>query len=338
MKISKFLIKYSSLKILKKKNNRVTYKIFKNNLLNIKNIKKNFLVIKVEYTNINYKDFLMFQGHEGIVRKLPHIPGIDACGKVFFSNSKKFKKNEKVFIVAQPLGVETNGSYSEFITVSDRWVEKLPKHLTPKQTMMIGTSGFTAVKAFNKSLKTILKFKNKPVLVTGATGNVGMFLIFLLTNIGVNVEAVTSNSRKYSILKKIGVTKIHILKNLIKAHNYSLLNEKYSVVFENLGGDVFSACLKYLIKKGILLSIGNVLGNTSNVNILPFILREIKIIGINAESSNKKERINIYKFFKSQKLKKNLINITKVVNLKEASRLIKPHTYFKKKFRYVVKI
>jgi acrylyl-CoA reductase (NADPH) len=204
--------------------------------------------------------------------------------------------------------------------------------------MMIGTSGFTAVKALNKSLKTILKYKKKPVLVTGATGNVGMFIIFLLTNIGINIEAITSKSVNNIILKKMGVTKIYTLKNFLKNTNFALLNEKYSVVFENLGGDVIPICLKYLVKKGILISIGNILGNVSNINILPLILREVSILSVNAESSSAKERKSFLNTFKSVTLKKKLLKRTKVINLKEISKIMKFKRYDKKTLRYVVKI
>ena len=105
-------------------------------------------------------------------------------------------------MIAHPLGVDTNGSFSKYITILDHWVEKLPKSLSSKEIMMIGTSGFTAVKALNKSFKTILEYKNKPVLVTGATGKVGMFIIFLLTNIDINIEAITSKTENNIILKK----------------------------------------------------------------------------------------------------------------------------------------
>jgi len=338
MKKNKFPIKYTSLNIVKTKKNKIINKINKNNLLRKFDIEKNFVVIKVEYANLNYKDFLMSQGHSGLIKKFPHTPGIDAAGTIYHSNSKKFKKNEKVFVIAQPLGIESNGSLSQYIIIPDHWIEKLPKGLTSKEIMMIGTSGFTAVKALNKSLNTILKYKNKPVLVTGASGNVGMFIIFLLRDIGVNIEAVTSKNENNIILKKMGVTKIHILKNFIKTPNFAMLNEKYSAIFENLGGNVISICLKYLIKKGILVSIGNVLGNISNINILPLILREVAILSVNAESSNAKERRNIINAFKSIKLKRKLIKRTKVINLKEVSKIMMSKNYNKKVLRYVVKI
>jgi len=338
MKKNIFPIKYSALNIIKSEKNKITNKITKNNFLKKDNIKKKFVVIKVEYASLNYKDFLMSQGHSGLIKRFPHIPGIDACGTIYFSNSKKFHKNDKVFVIAHPLGVEANGSFSEYITIPDHWVEKLPRSLTSREIMMIGTSGFTAIKALNKSLKIIVKNKNKPVLVTGATGNVGMFLIFLLSNIGVNVEAVTSKVENNIILKKMGVKKVHILKNFLKTPNFPLLNEKYSTIFDNLGGEMIPVSLKYLIKKGILVSIGNVLGNISNVNILPLILREVSIISVNAECTSSNERINIIKNFKSIKLKKQLLRKTKTITLNEVSKMFRQKNYQKKTVRYVIKI
>ena len=332
-----FPIKYRSLKIKKNKKNKITIKIG-NNLLRKEDVKKSFVVIKVDYANLNYKDFLMSKGHTGLIKRYPHTPGIDACGTVYYSNSKKFKKDEKVFVIAHPLGVDSNGSFSEYITVPDLWVEKLSKDLTSKEIMMIGTSGFTATKALNKTLKTILKYKKKPVLITGATGNVGMFIIFLLNKIGINIEAITSKAENDTTLKKMGVKKIYTLKSFLKNPNFALLNEKYSVIFENLGGEVISICLKYLIKKGILVSIGNILGNTSNINILPLILREVSILSVNAELTHPSERKKILNSFKSLKLKKKLVKKTKIINLKEVSKIMTLKKYNKKILRYVVKI
>ena len=331
-------IKYTALKIFKTKKNKVINKIDNNNFLDKKNLKKNFVVIKVKHANLNYKDFLMCKGHSGLIKRYPHTPGIDASGSIFFSKSNKFKKNDKVYIIAQPLGVNVNGSFSKFITVPDSWVTKLPKNLNSKEIMMIGTSGFTAIKAFNKSLRIILRHKKKPVLITGATGNVGIFLVFLLKSIGVSIEATTSRNENIIVLKKIGVTKIYSTKNFLKTSNFSLLNEKYSVIFENLGGPIISTCLKYLVKNGVLISIGNILGNESKINILPFILRETNILGLNSESLKKNERESINKILGSIKFKNQLLKKTKVINLKDVSKIMKLKNFNKKSLRYVVKI
>ena len=338
MKKIKFPIIYKSVDIDQSKKNKIKTKINKKKLLLKENIKKNFVVIKVEYSNLNYKDFLMSQGHSGLVKRFPHTAGIDASGTICYSNSKKFKIKDRVFVIAKPLGVETNGSFSEYITIPDKWVEKLPQKFTSKEIMMIGTSGFTAIKALNKNLGKILKHKKIPVLVTGALSNVGMFLIFLLTNIGVSVEVVTSKKNNIKILKKMGVSEVHILRNFIKTHNFSLMKEKYSVIFENLGGNMMSVCLKYLIKKGILVSIGNILGNISNINILPLILREVKIFSVNAESSSKKEREKIFQLFKTMSLKRKSLERTKVINLTKVCKILNLRNFDKKGLRYIVKI
>ena len=136
----------------------------------------------------------------------------------------------------------------------------------------------------------------------------------------------------------MGVKKIYTLKNFLKTPNFALLNEKYSAVFENLGGDVIAICLKYLVKKGILVSIGNILGNISNINVLPLILREVSILSVNAECSSANERKKIFQVYKSIKLKKQLLKRTKVINLKEVSKIMKFRNFNKKTLRYVVKI
>mgnify|MGYP001488528463 CR=1 FL=1 len=317
---------------------KISNKITNNNLLYQKDIKKKFVLIKVLYSNINYKDSLMFKNAGGLIKRFPHIPGIDASGVVYFSNSKKFKINDEVFVIAKPLGVESNGSFSEFISVPEQWVNKLPKYLNPKEAMMMGTSGFTAVKAVNKTLKIILKNKTKPVLVTGATGNVGMFIIFLLKSYGVNIEVVSLKKNNNEILKNKSITKIHSPNKFFNTHNFALLNEKYSVIFDNLGGEIIPGCLKYLIKGGVLVSIGNILNNMSLINILPLILRETNIIGINAEYTNFNERKNIIHKFDSSNLKKNLLKVSKIINLKDVSKILKSKKYNKKSYRFIIKI
>ena len=160
----------------------------------------------------------------------------------------------------------------------------------------------------------------------------------MLINIGINIEAVTSKKENNIILKKMGVTKIHNVKNFLKIPNFALLNEKYSVVFDNLGGDIISVCLKYLKKKGILLSIGNILGNISNINILPLILREVELIGINAENSGANERKKILKSFKSKKLMQQLSKRTKIISLNKVSKIMKFKNYNKKTLRFAIKL
>ena len=166
--------KFKALFISKKKKK---YSLsFKN--LKINSLENNELLIKLNFTTINFKDILVSNGNPGLVRKYPHIPGIDAAGKVHISNSKHFKKGDRVFIVAQPFGINTNGSFSEYLKVDQKYVEKLPKNLTLKDTMIFGTAGFTAIYSILKIIKQKIYKKNKTVLVSGATGGVGSIAIF----------------------------------------------------------------------------------------------------------------------------------------------------------------
>ena len=279
----------------------------------------------------------MSRTNNTLIKNYPHTPGIDASGIIYHSFSKKFTKGEKVYVIAKPLGVETNGSFSQFITVPDHWVEKLPKYFDSKEMMMIGTSGFTAVKALSKGIKKILTNKNKPVLVAGGTGNVGMVIINLLLNLGIKIETISSENNHY-VLKKMGVKKTYSIKKFQKTPNFVLLNEKYSVIFDNLGGDLINFYLRVLIKNGILISIGNILGNVSKINVLPFLLREISILGINTECSNNKERKFFLEKFKSVKIKKQLLKQTKLINLKQVSKILMKKNLNKKFMRFVVKL
>ncbi len=331
-------IKYKAIKIFKKKKMKLFSKIQIDNFLKIGDLKEKFVIIKVEYSNLNFKDFLMYRENNNLIKNFPHTPGIDASGRIYYSNSSKFKKNDRVYVIAHPLGVKSNGGLSEYITVPEKWVEKLPRNFTSKEIISIGTSGFTAIEAFIKAIKIIRKFKNKPVLVTGATGNVGIFLILLLNKLGINIETVTSKNQKAKELKKLGVFKTSLLNKFMMNPEFPMLNERYSIIFDNLGGEMLSIGLKYLIKNGSLISIGNVLGNTSKINLLPLILRGANIDGVNAESISKVNRHKILKIYKKYNIKKSLLKKVKVIDLKYANKLLMRNYKHSGVLRYIVKI
>lgn len=337
MKKNNIWIKYKSINVFKTNKNKLSSRV-NNNFFNQKQLKENHVAITVDYSNINFKDFLIFKGKNNLIKNYPHTPGIDASGKIKFSKSKNFKKNDKVYIIGYPLGVELNGAFSEIITVPERWVKKLPKDFSTKEIMAIGTSGYTAISAFNKAYKIILKNKKKSVLVTGATGNVGMFLLLLLNRAGISIEVLTTKVENSTSLKKMGVSKVHTLNNFLKSPDFPLLNEKYSVIFDNYGGEAVYTSLKYLIKGGLFVSIGNVLGNKSLINILPLILRGISLKGVNTESLNNIERENILKIYKKNKIKNDLLKNIKIISLLDVLKLMKKYNNRQKNKRYLVKV
>ena len=250
---------------------------------NIDNLNKNEVIIKVLYSSLNYKDILICSGNPGLVRKYPHTPGLDASGIIIKSNSKKFKVGDKVMVVAQPLGVNSDGGFSQYIKVPYNWVEKIPKNFSIKKSMIFGTAGFTAVLAIFTLLKKELK-KDKPILVSGATGGVGVFSIYMLKKLGFSVVAV-STKNKVHFLKKIGASEVIDFKEFCKNPNLPMLKMKYSAIIDNIGGDIIRLGSKQLNKNGKILSIGMVSGENINISLMPFILRGIELIGINAEDT-----------------------------------------------------
>src|SRR4030066_1449790 len=137
------------------------------------------VLINVKYSSLNYKDALSAIGNKGITRKYPHTPGIDATGIVATSQSNKFKKGDEVLVTGYDLGQNTSGGFAEYIRVPAEWVVKLPKGLSLKESMMLGTAGFTAGLSINKLEQTGID-KAGEVLVTGATGGVGSLALALL--------------------------------------------------------------------------------------------------------------------------------------------------------------
>jgi putative YhdH/YhfP family quinone oxidoreductase len=287
--------------------------------LKIKNISANTInnnevVVKVAYASLNYKDVLMFKGNSGLAKKYPHVPGIDCSGNIVHSNSKKFSINERVMIVGRPIGVKTFGSMAEFIVAPDSWIEKIPNKMNLKNTIIFGTAGLAAMLAVNAIIKNKLN-KNYPILVTGASGGVGILSVYILGKFGYKVSCMTRNIKKYNILKKLGSSEIVDPKKFYNAPNMPLLKIKFSAIIDNIGGEVISLGLKQLINNGAIISVGNASSEISKINIMPLILRGAKIIGINAESTSEKLRRKIWK------------NISTIINDKKIKLLYQEYNF-----------
>ena len=261
----------------------------------IKNLGCDEIIIKVSYSSLNYKDVLLCSGNPGLVRKYPHIPGIDAAGTVIHSYSKKFKKGDSVIIVARPMGIKSSGGLAQYIKVPSKWVEKLPVGLTLKKAMIFGTAGFTATLAIHLLLKSGLKKTNYPVLVSGATGGVGILSVLILSKLGFRVCATTGKLEHEVLLKKIGANEIIHRNEFSNYPNMPLLKTRFAGIVDNIGGDIISVGSRQLVARGKIAAIGMLSKENFHMNIMPFILRGIQIIGVNAESTHTALRKQIWK-------------------------------------------
>ena len=289
--------------ILKRKNNKV-YLNYKD--LNFNEILKKEVIVKAEYSSINYKDYLICSGKLPVNKNIT-VPGIDLSGIILKSNSNKFKIGEKVVAIAAPLGIKCNGGYSSLVKINENYLSKMNKDLSTKNIMIFGTAGFTGIYTCLKIKKDYSNKKRLKILVTGATSGVGLTSLIYLNYLGHETCGLISKknfSQKKKILNKIGTKNIINSDKISHKVNFSLLSEKYDCVIDNLGGEKIDYYLKQIKSNGSLYSIGNVYGNKLNINIMPLILRGVKIIGINAESASKISRRKIFDVIKSLSNKK----------------------------------
>lgn len=296
-------------------------------------LKLNEILVKLNYSSINYKDILVCNGLFWGCRNYPLVPGIDGSGIVIKSKSKKFKKGDSVAIIASDAGSKIPGCFSNYIKIKDIWVNKLTDKLSRKNAMIFGTAGFTAMSIVNQIQKTKRK---KSILITGASGGVGLFSTFILSKLGHNVTAVTRKDKNY--LLKNGAQKVILLKDLKDNTNLPLQKTLYDICVDNIGGNTLDYILKRITNNGTVYSVGFTNNNSnSSINLMPFILRRTKLIGVHTESLKITERMEIWKsiqaFIKKFGINKNLY---KKIKLTKLPYYIKNFDNLKKRGRFLI--
>ena len=255
-------------------------------------LKDGNVLVKVDYSSLNYKDALILKDGGRIVRKFPFIPGIDFSGTVIESGDKKFKKDDKVILTGFRVGESYFGGFSQYAKVDSNFLIKIPKDLDTKKSMMLGTAGFTALLcsfAVKAKEELLLGTKVKDVLVTGATGGVGSIAIMILSKMGYDVHAVTGKKDKTEYLKNLGA------KNIIDRKEFegeSKLLEKgtWDGVVDTVGGTALTKIFAQTKPGGIVAACGNAGGIKINTTVMPFIIRGVKLWGIDSSGSSIKRR------------------------------------------------
>jgi putative YhdH/YhfP family quinone oxidoreductase len=239
------------------------------------------VLIKVSYSSVNYKDALSFSGNKGVTQKFPHTPGIDAAGEVVTSNNPDIAVGAKVVVTGYDLGMNTKGGFGEYIRVPSNWVITLPSGFSEKEAMAWGTAGLTAALCVDKLLTNHVS-KAKPILVSGATGGVGSIAITLLSKLGFNVHALSSKKDKETYLKSLGAKEVVLLSDFVDDSKRPLLKPLYSGAVDVAGGDVLASILKTIDYQGAVACCGLVASTALNTTVLPFILRDISLLGVDS--------------------------------------------------------
>ena len=273
------------------------------------------LTIRVKYSSLNYKDALSSTGNKGITKSYPHTPGIDAVGVVESSKNNNYKIGDKVIVTGYDLGMNTSGGYGQYIRDPSQWAVALPKGLTSKESMALGTAGLTAglcVRALDKKNG----IHGKDAVVTGATGGVGYLAVQLLVKLGANVTAVTGKHDAKEMLESFGVDEILNREQFKANFRQPLSKGKWDIGVDVVGGEFLSGLLTCLKPQGSIASCGHVGGPNFETNVFPFILRGNSLIGIGSADESISEKEIIWNLL-SKDWKIDLENHTRVVSLEE---------------------
>ena len=240
------------------------------------------LLVRVHYSSLNYKDALSATGHPGVTRQFPHTPGIDAAGEVVSCDDGSFTPGEKVLVTGYDLGMETDGGFGQYIRIPSTWAVRLPAGLTLRESMALGTAGFTAALSVLKLERAGVKPHDGEILVTGATGGVGSLAVAILARLGYRVTAATGKDGDYTFLTDLGAAKVIGRDELVVSADKPLLGERWAGAVDVVGGSMLAAVLKSTKYGGAVTCCGLVGAAELPLNVYPFILRGVSLLGIDS--------------------------------------------------------
>lgn len=272
------------------------------------------VLVKVAYSSLNYKDALSAIGNRGVTRHYPHTPGIDASGVVEQSTSKEFRAGDKVIVTSYDLGMNTSGGFGQYIRVPAGWVVPLPPGLDLKEGMILGTAGFTAgmsVAALNK----VVPPGRGSILVTGATGGVGSLSIAILAKLGYSVTAVSGKVGAAVFLNSLGAENIISRQEAMEGHERPMLKGLYAGVIDTVGGEILAAAVKSTEPNGVITCCGNVASPNLPLNVFPFILRGVSLVGIDSQNCPMEQRQWVWQKLSKEWKPDNLNDMYREVDL-----------------------
>lgn len=241
------------------------------------------VTIKVAYSSVNYKDALAATGQGHIVRHFPLSLGIDLSGVVEKSADPKFKSGNPVIVTGYDLGTNHDGGYAEYARVPAEWVVALPQGLSLYHAMCIGTAGFTVALAIKRLEDNQQTPDQGAFIVTGATGGVGSFAVYLLATLGYEVVALSRKPDSQAYLQALGATKVMTYPDM-KNDNMPLLKGQWGGGLDNVGGEVLEWLTKTVKPWGNIISIGLTAGTQLHTSVMPFILRGVSLIGVSSSN------------------------------------------------------
>lgn len=276
------------------------------------------VVIRVQYSSLNYKDALSATGNKGITRKFPHTPGIDAAGVVEISRNEQFATGDEVIVTGYDLGMNTCGGFGEFIRVPASWVVRKPEGYTLKECMILGTAGVTAAIGLHKMEMLGMLPSRGPIVVTGATGGVGSLAVAILAKAGYDVIAVTGKSHAQEYLQYLGALRVEDREFVNDHSGKVLLRPQWAGAIDTVGGNTLLTLLKGCLAEGAVVSTGLVSSPKLDATVYPFILNGVSLLGVGSAETPMTTRLLIWDKFKDiWNVRDKLNAIVKEVTLEE---------------------
>lgn len=281
--------------VVEKQNNQLLSTI---KTISLEDLSPGEVIIAVHYSSINYKDSLSSLMNGGVVKNYPMIPGIDLGGIVLSSTDKRFVAGQEVLVTGYETGVSHTGGFSEIARIPADWIVPLPKDLTLKEAMIIGTAGITAALSIQYLEKNGLsQQKEATILVTGASGGVGSLAISMLKQLGYSsIIAMTRKKELIPTLQKLGANDIILADGFLLENQKSLMKQKFNFVIDTVGGEMTSKILPQIYFNGSLALSGNVGGIQLSTTVLPFILRGISLLGVDSVNLSMSQRTILWTY------------------------------------------
>ena len=252
------------------------------------------VTIAVEYSTLNYKDGLCLSGTGGLVRNYPHVPGIDFAGTVEASEDPRFKSGDKVVLTGWRVGEVWWGGYAQKARVKADWLVPLPDGLSTKQTMAVGTAGFTSMLCVLALQDHGVTPDSGKVIVTGAAGGVGSVAVAILAKLGYEVTAVTGRADTHDYLKSLGAAEIVAREALSEAVNKPMESAVWAGAVDTVGGATLSRLIGQMAYGAPIAACGNAGGIKIETNVLPFILRAVTLIGVDSVMVPFEDRLRVW--------------------------------------------
>jgi acrylyl-CoA reductase (NADPH) len=240
------------------------------------------VTVAVEYSTLNYKDGLVLTTGGGLVKTWPHVGGIDFAGTVESSGNPSFNPGEKVVLNGWRVGELHWGGYASKARVKGDWLVKLPASISTKRAMAIGTAGYTSMLCVMALEKHGITPAAGEILVTGAAGGVGSVAVAILAKLGYAVVAATGRPQEGAYLSALGARTIMDRKELVEAPDRPLLSERFAGLVDTVSGVMFAKALAQVKYSGAAAVCGLAAGPSFPGSILPFILRNIAVYGIDS--------------------------------------------------------